>query len=95
MKMDHVAIQVDDVRESVDWYVERFGCSIIYCDHTWALLQFDNIKLALVVEDEHPFHIAFETDDYLLGGTRHRDGSYSVYVDDPTGNKIEVINYEQ
>ena len=56
--MDHVAIQVDDVRESVDWYVERFGCGIIYCDHTWALLQFDNIKLALVVEDEHPSAVA-------------------------------------
>ena len=49
MKIDHIALQVDDVKESVDYYVNEYGCSIIYCDDTWAFLQFDNIKLALVV----------------------------------------------
>ena len=28
-------ITVDNVRESVDWYVQNHGCSIIYCDDTW------------------------------------------------------------
>ena len=93
-RIDHVAITVDDVRESVDWYVNEHGCSIIYCDDTWAMLQFENIKLALVVDDEHPFHIAFETEDLgPLGGVLHRDGSISRYIDDPSGNKIELIKY--
>tara|TARA_B100000925_G_scaffold262383_1_gene219658 strand:+ start:102 stop:443 length:342 start_codon:yes stop_codon:yes gene_type:complete len=94
MKIDHIALQVDDVKESVDYYVNEYGCSIIHCDDTWAFLQFDNIKLALVVEDEHPYHIAFETDDKgVLNGTLHRDGSVSNYVKDPSGNTIELIKY--
>ena len=52
------------------------------------------VKLALVVDDEHPFHIAFETEDLgPLGGVLHRDGSISRYIDDPSGNKIELIKY--
>ena len=62
-KIDHIALQVNDVRESVDWYVDNYGCGIIYCDDTWAMLQFDNIKLALVVEDQHPYNIAFSVDE--------------------------------
>tara|TARA_B100000287_G_scaffold425012_1_gene470630 strand:- start:189 stop:479 length:291 start_codon:yes stop_codon:yes gene_type:complete len=96
LKIDHIAIRVDDVRESVDWYVNEYGCPIIYCDDTWAFLEFDNIKLALVVEDEHPYHIAFEVDDLgPLGGVLHRDGSVSRYIDDPSGNKIELIKYKK
>ncbi len=94
--IDHIALQVDNVKESVDWYVENYGCEILYSDDTWALLQFGNIKLALVVEDEHPFHIAFEIDGVEGNGKNwlyHRDGSISRYVDDPSGNKIELIWY--
>ena len=36
MKIDHIALQVDDVKESVDYYVNEYGCSIIHCDDTWA-----------------------------------------------------------
>ena len=47
-----------------------------------------------MVDDEHPFHIAFETEDLgPLGGVLHRDGSISRYIDDPSGNKIELIKY--
>ena len=51
-----------------------------------------NIKLALVTEDEHPYHIAFEVDE--VEGKKHRDGSVSKYIEDPSGNKIELIKYE-
>ena len=96
-KIDHIALQVNDVRESVDWYVDNYGCGIIYCDDTWAMLQFDNIKLALVVEDQHPYHIAFSVDemeweDHIM---EHRDGSVSKYIQDPSGNKIEIIKYKK
>lgn len=93
-RIDHIAIVVDDIYDSVDWYIEQHGCSIIYCDATWALLQYDNIKLALVVEGEHPYHIAFETKDPGPNATLHRDGSISRYITDPSGNKIELIKYK-
>ena len=93
-RIDHIAIQVDDIRESVKWYRNKFKCEVIYEDDTWAFLQYENIKMALVVEDEHPYHIAFETDDKgALGGTLHRDGSVSRYIKDPSGNTIELIKY--
>ena len=95
-KIDHVAIQVKDIKESIAYYMSEFKCMIIYEDATWALLQFDNIKLALVLEGEHPFHIAFEVRDLgPLKGTLHRDGSISRYIDDPSGNKIELIKYQE
>ena len=93
-KIDHIALRVDNIAESVAYYLSEFKCMIIYQDDTWAFLQFDNIKLALVIEDEHPYHIAFETKDLgPLGGVLHRDGSISRYIDDPSGNKIELIKY--
>ena len=102
--IDHIGIQVNDIKESVDFYVKNFGCEIIYQDDTWAFLQFGNVKMALVIEDEHPYHIAFEIEglDSEMGklpyGNRqnwksHRDGSISRYIDDPTGNKNELIWY--
>ena len=93
-RIDHVAIQVDDIKESVSYYMREFDAKTIYEDNTWAMLQFDNIKLALVVEDEHPYHIAFEVEDMgPLQSVLHRDGSISRYIDDPSGNKIELIKY--
>jgi len=102
--IDHIAIQVNNIKESVDFYVENFESEIIHQDDTWAFLQFGNIKMALVVEDEHPYHIAFEIDglDSKMGklpyGNRknwkyHRDGSISRYISDPSGNKNELIWY--
>tara|TARA_B100000214_G_scaffold198084_1_gene143373 strand:+ start:539 stop:832 length:294 start_codon:yes stop_codon:yes gene_type:complete len=93
-KIDHVAIQVNDIDESVKFYVNRFGCEIIHQDDTWAFLQFENIKLALVIEDEHPYHIAFETGEWIFGAVEHRDGSVSRYDEDPSGNAIELIRYK-
>ena len=92
-RIDHIAIQVDNVKESVAWYMDNYDCMIIYCDDTWAMLQFENIKLALVVDDEHPFHIAFEVSDPGIESTLHRDGSISRYIKDPSGNSIELIKY--
>ena len=75
--IDHIALQVDDIQESVKWYQEKYGCDILYEDKTWAFLQFENIK--------HPHPIA--------GLVKHRDGSWSKYLEDPSGNTIEEILY--
>ena len=58
------------------------------------LKQFENIKLALVLPQDHPAHIAFE-DETVEGGKKHRDGSESIYEHDTFGNIIERIKYEK
>ena len=46
-KIDHIAIKVNNIEESLCWYLEKFDCKTIYCDRTWALIRFKNINLAL------------------------------------------------
>jgi catechol 2,3-dioxygenase-like lactoylglutathione lyase family enzyme len=96
-KIDHIALQVDDVKKSVEYYTSNYDCSIIFEDDTWAFLQFDNIKLALIIEDQHPHHIGFAVDELKCADhiTEHRDGSWSKYVQDPSGNNIELIKYKK
>jgi len=91
--LDHVAIVVRDIKESVLWYQSKFNCSIEYEDETWAMLSFSNVKLALVVSNQHPAHICFHRDDAEQFGTLkpHRDGTKSVYIRDPNGNAVEVM----
>ena len=89
----HVAVAVQDVRAAVDWYQRNFQCKVSYQDDTWAMLDFANIKLALVVPSQHPPHIAFVHPEAEKFGTlkRHRDGTRSVYVSDPAGNAVEIL----
>ena len=92
MRVDHIAIQVDNPREAADWYVQNFDAKLLYVDDTWGFVEFENIKLAFVVKTQHPAHFAFETPD-LEGGKDHRDGSRSTYKRDPWGNIYELIRY--
>ncbi|MBL8149198.1 MAG: VOC family protein, partial [Blastocatellia bacterium] len=89
----HIAISVPDIEKAVDWYTEKFSCKVLYKDDTWAFLEFANIKLALVIPEQHPAHIAFVTpkaEDY--GKLKaHRDGTRSIYIADPFGNSIEMM----
>lgn len=89
----HLAISVDDIGKAVDWYTTQFRCRISYQDATWALLDFSNMKLALVIPSQHPPHLAFESPEAEKFGVLkpHRDGTRSVYVTDPAGNSIEVM----
>lgn len=91
--IDHIAISVTDIAQSVDWYTKNFDCEVAYQDNTWAMLRFGNIKLALVVPQQHPPHIAFVFPNAERFGELkpHRDGTRSVYVKDPAGNAVEVL----
>ena len=51
--LDHVAICTDSIEKSVLWYTENFKCDILYQDSSWAMLEFDNVKLALVLPEQH------------------------------------------
>jgi len=91
-KIDHIAIVVTNINHAVNWYTNNRECKVKHHDESWALLEFDNIDLALVLPHEHPAHIAF-IDETIVNGTKHRDGSESVYDHDTFGNIIERIKY--
>ena len=95
MRIDHIAIVVDSPAEAADWYVNNHGAVALYSDETWAMVQFDNIKLAFVVSHQHPAHFAFEVDTLHNEKKvkKHRDNTESVYKKDPWGNIYELILY--
>lgn len=91
--LHHVAVAVDDIARAVDWYTKTFQCKVSYQDPTWAMLEFANIKVALVIPEQHPPHIAFTHPEAEKFGSLkpHRDGTRSCYVRDPAGNSIEIM----
>ena len=96
MKIDHIAVQVEDIYEGCEWYREHFGANVLYFDQTWALLGFDNIKMALILPNQHQNHVAIEVNPKKypnLEFKQHRDGSNYHYLTDPWGNCVELINY--
>ena len=46
-RMDHVAIVVKDLEETLTWYLSHFNVKLIYQDDTWAMIEFENVKLAV------------------------------------------------
>ena len=91
--LHHVAISVPDVGAAVRWYTETFRCQVVYQDETWAMLQFGNVQLALVIPAQHPPHLGFVTPEAEKHGElkTHRDGTRSIYIADPAGNPIELL----
>ena len=96
MNIDHVAINVDDIYEGCEWYCTRFDANVLYFDSKWAILEFDNIKLALTLANTHPPHVAVAVNPLKwpnLEFKQHQDGSNYHYLEDPWGNCVELINY--
>ena len=93
MKLHHVALSVPNIEPAVDWYTETLNATVAYQDKTWALLEIENTAIALVLPSQHPPHVAFESMDADKYGdlTLHRDGTASVYVQDPFGNTVEFL----
>ncbi|WP_447970896.1 VOC family protein [Nitrospira sp. M1] len=89
----HIAVVVPKIDEGVAWYTKQFHCTIEYVDDTWALLNFANTKLALVLPDQHPGHFAVTRQDAEIFGTltEHRDGLKSIYIQDLAGNPLEIL----
>ncbi len=92
-QLDHVAIPVQDIATSVEWYTRTFQCRVKYQDATWALLGFGNIDVALVIPEQHPAHLGFVSPEAEKYGAlkTHRDGTRSCYVSDPSGNAVEIL----
>lgn len=52
-RLDHIAVQVQDVPRALEWYRSRFDVEVVYADETWAMLRFGNVDLALVAADRN------------------------------------------
>lgn len=89
----HIAIKVNNIQESIDWYCKHLKCTVAYQDESWGLLKFSNISLALVLPNTHPPHIGIPCDEPEKYGVvkPHRDGTASTYIPDPSGNYVEMI----
>lgn len=101
-ELDHVAISTRDIAGSVRFYQQNFSAEVLFADATWAFLRIGQGKLALVSPEQHPPHIALRVDLATLQAAAvkagksidtHRDGTQGIYVDDPSGNVVELICY--
>lgn len=103
MRFDHIAQQVSDIAAAVAWQRELVpGTRVVYQDATWALVESGGARLAFVLPDQHPHHIAYRVDDEELGAlarrhgstiATHRDASRSIYVAGPDGLQVEFVAY--
>jgi len=92
--IDHLAIVVNDVSKSVEYYSKFFVCNVKFEDDTWSLLEFQNINLALVTQEEHPNHFAVVDENLSKNNNMkyHRDGIGYIYSQDLDNNFIEIID---
>ena len=92
-RLDHVAIKVSNIKQSIAWYLENYeDARELYSDMSWGMIEIGDIKIALVIGDTHPPHIGIRQCTSIPEcAKKHRDGSYYIYEKDPDGNVIEKI----
>jgi hypothetical protein len=103
VRFDHVAQQVPDIAEAVRWQLEAIPESrVLYQDESWALVESGGGRLAFVLPDHHPSHIAYRVDDEELERLAarhgasiavHRDATRSFYLKGPGALQTEIISY--
>jgi hypothetical protein len=103
VRFDHVAQQVPDIAEAVEWYQSHLpDTRVLHQDATWAYLEAGGARLAFVVADQHPNHVAWRVDEEELERlaaehgqaiATHRDATRSFYLKAPGDQWIEVIAY--
>lgn len=102
LQFDHAALVVPDIAEAIAWYSSVLcGASVLYQDKTWALLDANGVRLAFVVKEQHPSHLAWRVSSVDLETLAaehsktiktHRDGSRSFYLEAPGSSWIEIID---
>lgn len=107
IKLDHIAITVKDLDESIEYY-SKFGYKLINkfnTDDIWATLELNNTKLELFQTNENLNHIAYsyETDEEaieLLKKLNYKKdikifygdlNKKSFFIEDINKNKIQLI----
>lgn len=92
-EIDHVAVNVADIENSVRWYLTSFSCTVERQEKTFAILRFRNLKLVLILPSQQRGHVGYKKTDAASFGeiTERTDGIKSTFVADPTGNIVELI----
>jgi len=103
VQFDHVAQPVPDIAAALAWWQRTVpGAHVLYADDTWGLIDAGGAKLAFVMADQHPHHLAFKVSGEELERMAqehgavvavHRDASRSFYLDAPGDARVEVIAY--
>lgn len=92
-RIDHVAMNVADLQRAKRWYLSSFQCDLLYESSSEAVLQFGNIRLALVLPSDQQTHVAYLRPDAAAFGALmpQHGGHRSTYVSDPSGNIVEIV----
>ena len=103
MRFDHIAHQVPDIADAVEWQRRIVpGTRVLYQDDTWALVDAAGARIAFVLPEQHPGHIAYRVGDAELEElaarhgqpiAEHRDATRSIYVRGPGDLCVEIIAY--
>ena len=100
MKIDHIAILVDDLDKAEEWYLEHTKADVTFRDGKYVRITVDNTNIALIDRAHYPCaHIGLLVENIEDLPTdkgevvKHRDGTIGVYVKDPFGNYLEYIWY--
>jgi len=103
VQFDHVAQPVPDIAAALAWWQRTVpGARVLYADDTWGLIDAGGAKLAFVMADQHPHHLAFKVSGEELERMAqehgavvavHRDASRSFYLEAPGDAQVEVIAY--
>ena len=99
-KIDHIAVLVDNLEVSQQWYEEVCGAELIFSDYKYRRMQMENVTIALIDKKHYKYaHIGLLVENYRdLPSDKgevvhHRDGTTGCYVKDPDGNVVEFIHY--
>ena len=100
--IDHIAILVEDLNKSQQWYEEHCAAVLIFEDSKYKRMQMGNTTIALIDKKHYQYaHIGISVEEYRnlpshLGEiVHHRDGTTGCYVKDPDGNVVEFIHYSE
>lgn len=96
-RIHHIAINVSDIEAACHWYTSSFSCEILLKQPTQAILQFENIRLVLVMPSQQRTHVAYTKSNAASFGElrTQADGILSTFVADPTGNPVEIVLPEE
>ena len=103
VQFDHVAQRVPDIAAALEWWQRMVpGAVVLYADDSWGMLEAGGARLAFVMADAHPDHLAFKVSgkelerlavEHGAAIAEHRDGSRSFYIDAPGEHRVEVIAF--
>ena len=103
VQFDHVAQRVSDVAAALEWWQRMVpGATVLYADESWGMIEAGGAKVAFVLAEQHPDHLAYKVSQEELERlasqhgaeiSGHRDGSRSFYVQAPGDHRVEVIAY--